>query len=223
MQLESTFSADPAPRLPLFNILWAWVAAAVALVVWSLIQAGVFNGQTLINSGGWTLALRFAQAALNPRLSLEFLTLTLNASLTTLAFALCGTSLSLLIGMIGGVLSSEVWWQRHHPQFRARCMWTAGGAIRRSTNDLGIIFVNILVNPLAAIHCHSIWSDHCQCFGDLDETPRALSHCSTVALTTGFYSILPQAASGCVLYILSFNVRLICRLWVIGRAFSYSG
>lgn len=232
MQLESTFSADRAPRLPLFNILWAWVAAAVALVVWSLIQAGVFNGQTLINSGGWTLALRFAQAALNPRLSLEFLTLTLNASLTTLAFALCGTSLSLLIGMIGGVLSSEVWWQAASPTRLGRGVWWTVRAVLsvpRAIHEMiwGLFFVNILgLNPLAAILAIAIpfGAITAKVFSEiLDETPRAplksLLNSGASPLTGFFYSILPQAASGLLSYTfyrLECSIRSAAVLGVIG-------
>ena len=111
MQLESHLQASRASRYSSINIRWGWTVAVGALIVWSLIQAGIFSGQTLINTGGWTLVLSFVQAALHPQLSPEFLTLTLDSALITLGYAICGTSLSLIIGMIGGVLSSELWWQ----------------------------------------------------------------------------------------------------------------
>ena len=87
-----------------------WALVFVASFVWSLHSAGIFQGN-LINEGGWTLVLRFLVAATHPDFSPELLKLTLDATLKTLAYAVCGTAFSVLIGLVGGVLSSEVWWQ----------------------------------------------------------------------------------------------------------------
>jgi phosphonate transport system permease protein len=80
--------------------------------IFSLVVAlsSIFQGN-LINEGGWTLVLRFLVAATHPDFSPELLKLTLDATLKTLAYAVCGTAFSILIGLVGGVLSSEVWWQ----------------------------------------------------------------------------------------------------------------
>ena len=233
MQLESTFSPTRVPRLPFFNARWAWVAAIVALVALSLIQAGVFGGATLINSGGWTLTGQFAQAALQPKLSVEFLILTLNASLITLAFALCGTSLSLIIGVIGGVLSSEVWWQAVSPQSRrARGVWwsvRAGLSLPRAIHEViwGLFFVNILgLNPLAAILAIAIpfGAITAKVFSEiLDETSRAplraLLNSGASPSTAFLYSLVPQSISSLLSYTfyrLECSIRSAAVLGVIG-------
>ncbi len=232
MQFESTFYSNRLPRLPFLNIRWAWVAVVIALVAWSLIRAGVLSGRTLINSGGWTLALRFTQAALHPQFSLEFLTLTLNASLTTLAFALCGTSLSLIIGMIGGVLSSEVWWQAASPTRIGRAVWwmvRAALSVPRAIHEViwGLFFVNVLgLNPLAAILAIAIpfGAITAKVFSEiLDETPRAplkaLLTSGASPLAAFFYSVLPQAISGLLSYTfyrLECSIRSAAVLGVIG-------
>ena len=45
MQFETHLQASRAERYSSGNIRWGWAAAAVVLIVWSLIQAGVFSGQ----------------------------------------------------------------------------------------------------------------------------------------------------------------------------------
>ena len=92
-----------------------WSFVLTVSLVWSLQVAGVFRGD-LINSGGVILVFSFFKAATSPKVSLEFLYLTLNASLTTLAFAICGTFFSLLIGIVGGLFSSQIWWRSSFPQ-----------------------------------------------------------------------------------------------------------
>jgi phosphonate transport system permease protein len=102
---------SPLPQRPSpFNARNLWALLFVASLVWSLHSAGIFQGN-LINEGGWTLVLRFLVAATHPDFSPELLKLTLDATLKTLAYAVCGTAFSVLIGLVGGVLSSEVWWQ----------------------------------------------------------------------------------------------------------------
>ena len=102
---------SPLPQRPSpLNARNLWALLFVASLVWSLHSAGIFQGN-LINEGGWTLVLRFLVAATHPDFSPELLKLTLDATLKTLAYAVCGTAFSILIGLVGGVLSSEVWWQ----------------------------------------------------------------------------------------------------------------
>lgn len=99
-----------------------WLVALVAGVAWSLWSAGV-GRRELVNPGGWTLLSRFWRAAVHPELSGEFLGATWSATLTTVAFAVLGTALSVLVGCVGGVLTSETWWRRSRSQRAGR----AGG------------------------------------------------------------------------------------------------
>ena len=96
-----------------------WLVVLVVAVAWALWSAGV-GRWALVNPGGWTLLSRFWRAALHPQLSGEFLGVTWRATLTTVAFAVLGTALSVLIGVVGGVLTSETWWRRDRPGRRRR-------------------------------------------------------------------------------------------------------
>lgn len=91
-----------------------WLIALVVGVGWSLWSAGV-GRRELVNPGGWTLMGRFWRAAVHPELSAEFLRVTWRSTLTTVAFAVLGTVLSVVIGCVGGVLTSETWWRRSRP------------------------------------------------------------------------------------------------------------
>ena len=131
----------------------AWLVLAIAGVAWSLWSAGVGRDE-LVNPGGWTLLSRFWRAALHPELSAEFLRVTWKASLTTIAFAVLGTALSVAIGLVGGVLVSETWWRRGRPprgggQAGVRLGWYAGrglSGLPRGIHEAvwGLFLVNIL-------------------------------------------------------------------------------
>ncbi len=92
----------------------AWLVTLVVAVAWALWSAGV-GRRALVNPGGWTLMSRFWKAAVHPELSGAFLRTTWSATWTTIAFAVLGTALSVVIGCIGGVLTSETWWRRSRP------------------------------------------------------------------------------------------------------------
>ena len=91
-----------------------WLLVLVVAVAWALWSAGV-GRRELVNPGGWTLLSRFWKAALRPELSGDFLRVAWSSTLTTVAFAVLGTALSVVIGCVGGVLTSETWWRRSRP------------------------------------------------------------------------------------------------------------
>jgi phosphonate transport system permease protein len=187
-----------------------WGLVFIASLVWSLHTAGLFQGE-LINAGGWTLVLRFLAAAIHPDLSPELLKLTLEATLKTLAYAVCGTALSVLIGLVGGVLSSEVWWQSvlavsRGTTYRTPTYWLlvrAVLAIPRAIHELiwALFFVNIFgLDPLVAILAIAIpfGAITAKVFSEiLDETPRkallALLNSGVPPLNAFIYSLFPQA------------------------------
>lgn len=124
-----------------------WLVVALAAVGWSLWSAGV-GREELVNPGGWTLLARFWAAAVDPELSAEFLAVTWRASLTTIAFAVLGTALSVAIGVVGGVLTSETWWRRPRTG-RLRPGWYAGrglAGLPRGAHEAvwGLFLVNVL-------------------------------------------------------------------------------
>ena len=99
--------SNPIRRPSFLNWRTIWVLLFLTAVIWALARAGFFE-RDLINQGGWTLAARFVRAGLHPDLSPYFLRLTLDATITTLAFAVCGTCLALLFGFVGQIKSFQV-------------------------------------------------------------------------------------------------------------------
>jgi len=177
----------------------------VASFVWSLHLAGLFE-QDLVNEGGWNLVVQFLLAATHPELSSEFLQLTLEATLTTLAYAVCGTALSLLLGLVGGVLCSEVWWRQSASVGSFQAPWLivrAALAIPRAIHELiwGLFFINIFgLDPLVAVLAIAIpfGAITAKVFSEiLDETPRqplmALFNSGVPRLNAFAYSLVPQA------------------------------
>ena len=87
----------------------SWGLISLGAIAFSLLAAGIFQ-RDLVNADGLPLLLRFFGASLHPDLSQDMLQLTWESSLITLAYAVCGTVLSLGLGLVGGLLGSEVWW-----------------------------------------------------------------------------------------------------------------
>lgn len=192
------------PKRPsLLNWRTLWVLLFIAAVIWSLHLAGLFK-QDLVNVGGWTLVLRFLLAALSPELSRQFLQLTCEATLQTLAYAVCGTFFSVLFGSVGGVLSSQVWWQSVGRSFQVPWLTVrACLAIPRAIHELiwGLFFINIFgLEPLVAVLAIAIpfGAITAKVFSEiLDETPRqpliTLLNSGVPPLTAFTYSLIPQA------------------------------
>ncbi|MBD1831305.1 ABC transporter permease subunit [Cyanobacteria bacterium FACHB-472] len=181
----------------------------LASFVWSLHSAGVFQ-QDLINPGGWNLVWRFLVAAVHPDFSPEFLQLTLDATFKTLAYAVCGTFFSVLIGLVAGILSSEVWWESvlktQKRKLITQSPWLVVRgvlAIPRAIHELiwGLFFVNIFgLDPLVAVLAIAIpfGAITAKVFSEiLDETPRqplmALLNSGVPPLNAFIYSLIPQA------------------------------
>lgn len=101
----------------------AWAVTAVVAVGAAVAAAGVGSGQVL-NPAGATVLGRFLQAASSPDLSPAFLRVVGSSTLVTLGYALLGTLLAVVIGLVGGVLTSQTWWRR---DVQARTRRLAGG------------------------------------------------------------------------------------------------
>lgn len=187
------------------------LAIAVALGA-SLAIAGVFEPRPLINRSGWPLVWQFLRAAVHPDLSRDTTLLALESTFITLAFAVCGTSLALLIGLVGGALSSEVLWREptahegtRRPLLR-RALWgttRALLAIPRAIHEMiwGLFLINILgLDPIVAVLAIALpfGAITAKVFGEIfDETPReacdALRASGASPLAAFLYGILPQA------------------------------
>ena len=194
-------------------ILWGGLffsAIALFLSLASLFQSDLFN------PGGFPLLWRFLQASLHPELSSEFLALTLRATLTTLAYAICSTCLSTLLGIVGGVFTSEIWWLTIYPRWPWHpTIWlTLRGllAIPRAIHEMvwGLFLLNLWgLDPLTAIMALTIAYSAivAKVFSEiLDETPReplrALLNSGVAPLPAFLYSLIPQASSNLLSYTL---------------------
>ncbi|KAB8320096.1 ABC transporter permease subunit [Tolypothrix campylonemoides VB511288] len=219
------------PKRPsLFNWRTFWGLLFVLSVVWSLSVAGVFQ-QNLVNQGGWYLVVRFLVAAFSPDLSPEFLLLTLDATLKTLAYAVCGTFFCVMIGLVGGVLSTQVWWKSiSYGSFQAPWLVVrAILAIPRAIHELiwGLFLVNIFgLDPLVAVLAIAIpfGAITAKVFSEiLDETPRgpllALLNSGVPTLSAFAYTLIPQAFPNLLsysFYRLECSIRSAAVLGIIG-------
>ncbi len=179
-----------------------WGLIGLVAIVFSLLQAGLFQ-QDLLNLNGAPLLWKFIVASVHPDFSSELLQTTFNATLTTLAYAVCGTFFSLILGTIGGILISEVWWLSFGQPSRFWLLSRGFLAVPRAIHELiwGLFFVNIWgLDPLTAIVAIAIpfGAITAKVFSEiLDETPRQplliLLNSGVSPLTAFFYSLLPQA------------------------------
>lgn len=205
-----SLSRDSAlPKRPsLWNGRSRWLIIFVIALLWSAAQAGLFSGAALVNSGGWAQFTAFWQAAFQPVLTPDFLAITLQATLVTLAYAVTGTFFSLLIGGLFALLASEVWWESvwpHHKELR-RVPWAIIRgllAIPRGIHELiwGLFFLNIFgLDPLVAILAIAIpfGATVAKVFAEmLDETGKrpylTLLNSGTSPLKAMLYTLLPLA------------------------------
>lgn len=95
----------PRPRV------WGLLAGAAALVSLAVALAPALRGEPLVTSSGLSTLGRFLAAAAAPRLDPAFLALVAGGAATTVAYAVLGTALALVIGVVGGTLGSRVWWR----------------------------------------------------------------------------------------------------------------
>lgn len=192
------------PRPSIFNQQTLWGLLFLGALGWSVSQIGF--GRDLVNPGGWPLVVRFLKASLRPELSLDFLALVGQATLTTLAYAVSGTAFSVLLGLVGGVFSSQVWWQALGGKPAYRLIWLGTRSLLAAPRAIhevlwGLFFVNILgLVPLTAIlaiaipfgaTCAKVFSEI------LDETPRqpmeALVNSGVSPFKAFSYGLIPLA------------------------------
>lgn len=199
---------DRLLRPPIWTAQLRWLLLALSAIGWSLLQAGLFR-QELLNLGGVGQLAEFLSASWQPDLSPDFLRLTVRSAVVTLAYAVCGTALSVSVGLGVGVLVSEVWWQSLLRSAAARPFRVVWLGIRgllafpRAIHELiwGLFFVNIFgLDPLVAVLGIAVPYSAivAKVFSELlDEVPRqplqSLLNGGVQPLTAFFYTILPQA------------------------------
>lgn len=184
--------------------------AALLATAGALLATGVGHADVVRVAGLGQLA-EFFRAATHPKLDSAFLTLTGVATVTTLAYAVLGTALSLAIGLVGGVLSSETWWQsgtRGRRRRSATAGWAAARtllAIPRGIHEIvwGLLLLSLFgIQPIVAVLAIGIpfGAVTAKVFSEiLDETSRRPY---TALITAGasrpaavLYGLLPPALS----------------------------
>lgn len=196
-----------------------WLLGAIGAIFGSFYIAGVGQTQVpLFNRGGVGQFAEFWLAAFTPDLSREFLGVIGQAALVTLAYAVCGTTLSVTLGLVGGVLASESWWRTVLPRRKTGRrfgvpIWliTRGLlAFPRAIHELiwGLLLLNILgLDPLVAVLAIAIpfGAIVAKVFAEiLDETAQkplqVLINSGVHPLTAWLYGLLPQALPNLLSY-----------------------
>ncbi len=173
-------------------------------LLWALRRALPADGE-IVNSGGVPLIGDLLGKALSPRLDGEFLRLVLEATGTTLAFAALGTAGALLIGLLGGLVLSDVAWSRR-PPWPLRMVRTGLRGVLvaiRSIHELvwALLLVSVLgLDPLVAVLAIALpfGAQTAQVFGDtFDALPtralRALRDAGAPAVPAIAFALLPPA------------------------------
>ncbi|MGC1307663.1 MAG: ABC transporter permease subunit [Phormidesmis sp.] len=184
----------------------------LALLLWALWLATAGRG-SLINPAGFSLMSQFWLAMFRPALDGDFLQIMVRATATTLAFAVCGTALSLLVGLVGGIACSRVWWQIYLPGKVGRGLWLALRsilAIPRAIHELiwGLLLLSVLgLDPLVGVLAIAIpfGAITAKVFSEiLDETSAAplnsLINSGVRPAVAFLYGLLPQAMPNLISY-----------------------
>ncbi len=180
--------------------------ALVVLVplVWAVRRSLPESGD-IVNAGGVPLISDLLAKALDPRLDADFLGVVLDATITTLAFAALGTAVALVIGVVGGLVLSDVAWSRR-PPLPLRLVRTLLRALLvavRSIHELvwALLLVSVLgLDPLVAVLAIALpfGAQTAQVFGDtFDGLPTtvlaSLRQAGAPALPAVVYALLPPA------------------------------
>ena len=184
----------------------------LALIVWSLWRCGL-GRQPVINWAGLPLIGQFWLAMFHPQLDGDFVRVIGDATVTTLAFAVCGTALSLVVGLVGGIACSRLWWQVCWPGQVGHL--SAAGlrtllAIPRAIHELiwGLLLLAVLgLDPMVGVLAIAIpfGAITAKVFADiLDETPtaplEALTNSGVPAPAAFVYGLLPEALPNLISY-----------------------
>lgn len=191
-----------------------WALLILAAVIASALASGAGSGRIFKPEGADSL-LAFFGAALQPRLDGDFLGLTVNATLTTLAYAVLGTALSLVIGVVGGVMGSQAWWSSGVRSRRGRRVagWSLARAVLvvpRGIHEVvwGLFFLAVFgIDPIVAVLAIGIpfGAVTAKVFSELlDETARkpyaALLANGSSKRSAVLYGLLPPALSDLLSY-----------------------
>ncbi len=183
-----------------------WGLIFIIAIAFSIYHTGILQ-DNIFNINGLSQFRQFFIASLQPDLTPEFLQLTFQATITTLAYAVCGTFISLTLGLIPGIFTSKIWWLTILPKIpQTKTLWLFIRAILafpRAIHEMiwGLFFVSIWgLDPLVAIMAIAIpfGAIVTKVFSEIiDETPKqpllTLINSGISPLTAFLYTIIPQA------------------------------
>lgn len=150
--MRSTVQSTDAPAnrrfaLGSISIRARFVIGAAAALAWSASQAGWTE---VVNTGGWRSFARFWTSVVRLDTSADFLRLTWDSTQQTLAFAVLGAALALVIGVIAGPVLSE----RTGGSSQARNLLGALAALPRAVHEILIALLLVQVfgfDPIVAV------------------------------------------------------------------------
>jgi len=174
-------------------------------IAWALHRA-LPDGTDLVNRGGLPLLAALFGDVVHPSLEPTFLGLVAHAAGVTLAFAAVGTAGALVIGVLGGLVLSDVAWS-HRPPWPVRVVRLLLRLLLvavRSVHELvwALLFVSVLgLDPLVAILAIVLpfGAQTAQVFAEMfDGVPpgplRALRSAGSRPTSALAYTLLPQSA-----------------------------
>ncbi|MFP3987913.1 ABC transporter permease subunit [Streptomyces sp. E11-3] len=181
------------------------LAAVTVLLIWA-VQRAIPAGSELVNRGGLALLDDLAATVLHPSLEPAFLQVVFEATATTLALALIGTAGALVLGLVGGLILSDVAWGDAPPwPVRVGRLVLRGVLVAvRSVHELvwALLFVSVLgLDPLVAVLALALpfGAQSAQVFGEtFDSVPdaplRALRSAGARPFSALAYALLPGTA-----------------------------
>jgi phosphonate transport system permease protein len=214
---------------------WAMLAAVAVLAALGTAVAGARDGD-LVRTSGWGQVGEFFAAAVTPELAPTFLALTASAAATTLAFAVLGTALSLVLGAVGGVLASRTWWRLggRGTELTRRGRWTwlgmrGGLVVPRGIHEVvwGLFLLSVLgLEPVVAVLAIAIpfgaitAKVFAEVIDDVDPRPADAMLAAGAGRAAAFgYGVLPAAAgelTSYAFYRLDCAIRSAAVLGIIG-------
>ncbi len=196
----------------LFSRRWIALCLWIGLVCWALWLSGA-GREPIVNWAGLPLMAQFWAAMFHPAVDGEFLQVVASATVTTLAFAVCGTALSLVVGLIVGIFCSWTWWRVCWPGKVGYSLWLGLRGllvIPRAIHELiwGLLLLSILgLDPMVGVLAIAIpfGAITAKVFSEiLDETPaaplNALINSGVKPGTAFIYGLLPQALPNLISY-----------------------
>ncbi|MFD6159909.1 PhnE/PtxC family ABC transporter permease [Nocardia sp. NPDC060256] len=175
---------------------------------------GIWHKPVILPGGGGAF-VEFFGTAVHPEFDENFLVLTLTAALTTLAYAVLGTLLSIVIGFVGGVVAAQAWWMSgvRTRRRRSKAGWAVTRvvlAVPRGIHEVVWALFLLLVfglNPMVAVLAIGVpfGAITAKVFSELlDEAPRrpyeALRAAGVRKLPAMLYGLVPLALPDLVSY-----------------------